>query len=145
MPMGFENELSEQGKRELHQLSLLSFRESEFGGLTDEFVRTHAYEGMKKSTFGLDNLTIELGGDIEVRVELGWGKRELPDGITETKHIEITFNPSGTISVTGGILGTTLLLPETWRRDPEAKKTALRKAYEHYGIKITPPASSPQR
>lgn len=143
--MGFENGFSEQGKRELHQLSLLYFRESEFSDLTDEFVRTHAHEGMKKSTFGLDDLTTKLGGDIEVRIELDWDERELPDGSTEANHIIIAFYPDGTIHVRGGKLGYTPLLPETWRKNPEAKKVALEKAYEHYGIKITPPASSPQR
>lgn len=136
MSMGFENRLSEQGKRELHQFSLQYFRESKFGGLTNEFVRTHAYEGMKKSTFGLDDWTTELGGDIEVRIELEWDKRELPDGGTETKYIEITFDPGGIIHVRGGKLGHTPLLSGTWRKNPEAKATALRKAYEHYGIKV---------
>lgn len=138
MPMVSTERFNEEGQRQTHQLSLGCFRESGFKADLDKFIKDREGDGIEKSFdgFKFEDWRIESGGwDCKAHAFLRWGKKE--DG-SIAHQIEVVFEPDGRIRILAGIRGSSILLPQTWQRSPEAKRQALNKAYIHPGMPPPP-------
>lgn len=136
-------------RREYHRLAVSYLEQSDFPRLTDVLATNHNNsarsldEGMQKATLGLtfETWREEFGGENEVLIRLAWDRKILEDGRIQAKSIEIAFEPDGMIYVHGGILGSTPLLLNGWRGNPDIQQQALLKAYSHPIIEIANPTS----
>jgi len=138
--MGLTERFNKEGQKEIHRLSLVCFQESGFKNDLTEFIQDHNGDEIEESIDGLrfenEAWRIEPGGwDGKVHAFLRWGKKE---DDSKAHQIEIIFEQDKTIHILAGMLGRSILLPETWRRSKEAKRKALDRAWAHPGMPPSP-------